>query len=89
MARCGLNGTPQELADQVIAEGGKIPVGEMMCFKAKYFADGAVLGSKVFVAEQLAEYRRRTGRGQRTLVREVAELGGLAIMRNLAGAPAN
>ena len=45
---------------------------------------GAVLGSKAFVAEQLAEYRRRTGWGQRTRVRELPEHGGLAIMRNLA-----
>jgi len=74
---------PQELAEQVIALGGKIPVGELMCFKAKYFADGAVLGSKAFVAEQLAEYRRRTGRGERTVVREVAEIGGLAIMHKV------
>jgi len=31
----------------------------------------------------------RAGRGQRTLVREVPEMGGLAIIRKLAGAPAS
>jgi len=74
---------PVEVAARVVAEGGKIPWGELLRCRARYLTDGAVLGSKAFVAEQLAEYRKRTGRGQRTRVRELPEHGGLAIMRNL------
>ena len=74
---------PQENADQVVAAEGKLPWGELLRFRARFLTDGAVLGSKAFVAEHLAIYRERTGRGQRSEPREVSGVAELAMMRNL------
>lgn len=40
----------QELASEVVASGGQIPWGELLRCRARYLTDGAVLGSKAFVA---------------------------------------
>ena len=51
---------------RVAAEGGKLPLAEVLRCRVKYFTDGAVLGSQAFVQMQLAIYRDRTGRRQCT-----------------------
>jgi len=73
---------PEEL-ETVIAASGNLEWAQLMRLQMRYLTDGAVLGSKAFVAEQLGLYRERTGRGQRTKVRDVPDSEGLAIMRNL------
>jgi putative transposase len=55
-----------EAFKQVMAEGGKLPLAAVLRFRIRYFTDGAVLGSKAFVETQLAAYRARTGRRERT-----------------------
>ena len=52
--------------ERVIAAGGRLPLATVLRCRLRYFTDGAVLGSKAFVAAQLVIYRQKTGRRQRT-----------------------
>ena len=52
--------------ERVIAAGGHLPLATVLRCRLRYFTDGAVLGSKAFVAAQLAICRQKTGRRQRT-----------------------
>ena len=70
---------------KVVADGGKLALGDLLRCRMRYLTDGAVLGSKVFVAEQLAEFQRKTGRGGRTEPRPLPDFEGLSVMRNLRG----
>jgi hypothetical protein len=53
---------PQEL-QKVIAADGHLPLAEVLRCRIRYLSDGAVLGGRAFVQQQLAAYRARTGRG--------------------------
>jgi hypothetical protein len=52
--------------ERVIAAGGHLPLATVLRCRLRYFTDGAVLGSKAFVAAQLVIYRQKTGRRHRT-----------------------
>ena len=72
--------------ERVIAEGGKLPLATVLRCRLRYFTDGAVLGSKAFVAAQLVIYRKKTGRRQRTGPRALpawTDFGDWAILRGL------
>ena len=75
------------LLEKVIAEGGRLPISTVLRCRIRYFTDGAVLGSRVFVEMHLNAYRAITGRRERTAVRPippVAEWGSpLATLRAL------
>ncbi len=66
----GVGGSPRAAAanipfrevQRVLAEGGQLPLATVLRCRVRYFTDGAVLGSWAFVEEQLAIYRRKTGR---------------------------
>jgi putative transposase len=71
---------------RVMAKKGKLAVSEVLRCRVRYFSDGAVLGSKAFVAEHLERYRRRTGLRERTQPRPLApvtEWGDLTTLRGL------
>jgi REP element-mobilizing transposase RayT len=51
---------------RVIDEGGRLPLATVLRCRLRYFTDGAVLGSRAFVEAQLARYRLKTGRRERT-----------------------
>jgi hypothetical protein len=53
---------PAEALQKVLKAGGRLPLATVLRCRLRYFTDGAVLGSKAFVALHLAAYRRRTGR---------------------------
>ena len=75
-----------EAARAVAAAGGKLSLAEILRCRVRYLTDGAVLGSKAFVAEQIASYRNRTGRGAKTVPRPLTgppEWDGLSILRKL------
>ena len=75
-----------EAFNQVVAEGGKLSLAAVLRCRVRYFSDGAVLGSKGFVEEQLAAYRARTGRREGTGPRAlppIADWGELAVLRNV------
>ena len=73
---------------RTLLTGGRLPVATVLRCRVRYFTDGAVLGSRVFVETQLAAYRARTGQSQRGAARpmpEVADWGDLATLRRLRG----
>ncbi len=55
---------PMREVQRVLVEGGQLPLATVLRCRVRYFTDGAVLGSRAFVEEQLAIYRRKTGRRQ-------------------------
>jgi REP element-mobilizing transposase RayT len=72
--------------NRVMAEGGKIPLATVLRCRIRYFSDGAVLGSKGFVEQQLAAYRERTGRREGTGPRAlppIADWGELVVLRKV------
>jgi putative transposase len=71
---------------RVIDEGGRLPLATVLRCRLRYFTDGAVLGSRAFVEAQLAQYRQKTGRRERTAPRALPawmDLGDWATLRGL------
>jgi putative transposase len=71
---------------QVVREGGKLPLSTVLRCRVRYFTDGAVLGSQAFVEGHLATYRRRTGRREHLPPQPLpncTEWGALTAMRGL------
>jgi REP element-mobilizing transposase RayT len=77
--------TPAALA-KVMAEKGTLPLATILRCRVRYLTNGAVLGSKAFVAGHLAAYRKLTGCRKQTPVRKLPEItdwGGMVAMRGL------
>jgi len=77
--------TPEQLA-KVMEAKGKLPLATVLHCKLRYFTDGAVLGSKAYVTEQLALYRRKTGMRKRMTAQAlppITDWGDLMTMRGL------
>jgi REP element-mobilizing transposase RayT len=77
--------TPEQFAT-VMEEKGTLPLTSVLHCRVRYFTDGAVLGSKAYVAEQLARYRRQTGLRKRIATRSLPPLtdwGDMVTMRGL------
>jgi len=75
-----------EAFKRVMAEGGKLPLADALRCRIRYFTNGAVLGSKAFVETQLAAYRTKTGRRERTGPRalpSIADWGELTVLRKV------
>ena len=86
----GQGAIPVEQFKQVLKTGGKLPLATVLRCRVRYFTDGAVLGTKAFVETQLAAYRIKTGRRQRTAPRPlpaVTNWGELATLRGLRRDP--
>jgi hypothetical protein len=82
------SGIATEEFAQVLRAGGKLPTATVLRCRVRYFSDGAVLGTKAFVAVQLARLRRRSGPLDRTaprLLPELTDWGELATLRKLRG----
>jgi REP element-mobilizing transposase RayT len=65
--------TPAQLA-KVMEAKGTLPLASVLRCRVRYFTDGAVLGSKAYVAEQLARYQQQTGRRKRIAQRAMPPL---------------
>jgi hypothetical protein len=77
--------TPAQFAT-VMEEQGALPLTSVLRCRVRYFTDGAVLGSKAYVAEQLARYRRQTGQRKRIAQRSLpplTEWGDMVALRGL------
>jgi hypothetical protein len=73
-----------------LKSGGRLPLAVVLRCRLRFFTDGAVLGTRAFVTSQLEEYRRRTGKRERTKPRSLpalADWGDLATLRNLRRDP--
>jgi len=76
--------TPEAL-EKVIAENGTLPLPDVLRCRMRHFTYGAVLGSKAFVAAQLAAYRRRVGRRARMRPRPLPNVTDWGDMNTLRG----
>lgn len=71
---------------RVLQAGGNLAIAVVLRCRLRYFTDGAVLGTRAFVATQLAAYRKKMGRCEQTTPRSLpayADWGDLATMRCL------
>jgi len=76
--REGAGSIPPAALHKVVAKQGRLALSDVLRCRIRHFTDGAVLGSKTFVAEHLSTYRRRTGRRRKSLPKplpDVAEWG--------------
>jgi putative transposase len=81
---------PIDQVRKVIAEGGRLPLSAVLRCRVRYFSDGAVLGSRAFVAKHLADYRRKTGRREGATPRSLPDCtdwGELTTLRGLRRQP--
>jgi putative transposase len=72
--------------EKVLRQKGQLPLADVLRCRVRFFTDAAVLGSQVFVATHLAEYRKRNGTRKRTAPRPlppIADWGGLTALRAL------
>jgi putative transposase len=60
---------------RVMKQGGKLPLATVLRCRVRYFSEGAVLGSKMFVEAQLARYRSKEHPRPRTAARELPVAG--------------
>ncbi len=76
---------PMEEWLRVLEEGGELPVAAALRCRVRYFADGAVLGSKEFVESIFLEYRDQFGRRRRSGARKMkgSDWEGLTVLRDL------
>ena len=75
---------------RVMATKGKLPVTTVLRCRVRYFSDGAGLGSREFVQDQLQGYRAKTGRRERTKpcpLLPITDWGDLATLRGLRRTP--
>ena len=89
-AREGARAIAPEEFNRVIKAGGKLPLADVLRCRVRYFADGAVLGSRAFVSIHLARYREKTGRRHQCEVHELPLLtdwGELIALRALRRNP--
>jgi hypothetical protein len=72
--------------EKVMEQKGTLPLATVLRCRVRYFSDGAVLGSKAFVAKHLASYKRMTGCRKRAGVRalpQITDWGDLVALRGL------
>ncbi len=82
------SGIAFEEFQRVMKTGGRLPRATILRCRIRYFTDGAVLGTKAFVAMQWGRFRPRAGPGDRTAPRPLPDLtdwGELATLRKLRG----
>jgi REP element-mobilizing transposase RayT len=85
-AKVGAKQLDPNTLQEVVKNKGRLPIALVLRCRVRHFTDGAVLGSKAFVQEQLGDYRRRTGMRERTRPRDlprVTDWGGLMTLRGL------
>jgi len=85
-AREGAASIPERDFQRVIAEGGKLPLADLLRCRIRHFTDGAVLGRQAFVTLQLAIYRKKTGLRERMSPRGLppwTDWGDLTTLRGL------
>jgi REP element-mobilizing transposase RayT len=64
-------GISKEKADRERETDGAIPLGKMLRCRIRYFTDGAVIGSRIFVDEAFAKCRERFGSKRKSGARKL------------------
>lgn len=75
---------PEEVK-KVLASGGKLSVTELLHCRVRYFADGAVFGSREYVQRCFERFRENFGEHRKTGPRSMrgGEWAGLTVLRDL------
>src|SRR5262249_55070573 len=78
-------GFSREAVAQVLAENGRLAVADYLRLRVRYFADGAVLGTRGFVDEVFRTFRKRFGPKRKDGARRLrgVESAGLFALRDL------
>lgn len=81
----GRKGIGNDKVAEVVAEGGNLSLGELLRVKTRYFADGAVLGSREFVEEFIGHKSLHRGSNRKSGASEMkgGDWGGLCTLRTL------
>ncbi len=81
--------TMRERVETILREGGKLSMTELLRCRLRYFSDGLVLGSKVFVDDTFKAYRDQFGLKRKTGARtpKYGDWGDLCTMRDLRTDP--
>jgi hypothetical protein len=84
----GRRGMKAEVVEAVVEQGGAMPVRQVLRHRVRYFCDGAVLGTAVFVNgifEREQSLRKRFGEKRRSGARRMrgADWGELRVLRDL------
>jgi hypothetical protein len=88
--REGAASISSEDLQRVTREGGNLSLPVVLRCRLRYFSDGAILGSRVFVATQLATYVKKTGRREGMTPRSLpacTNWGDMVTMRGLRVKP--
>jgi putative transposase len=82
-------GIDTERVKEVLANGGRLTMREALHCRVRYFSDGMILGSRVFVDETFQRYRRNFGVKRQTGARKMRSgpWNGLFTARRLQRAP--
>jgi REP element-mobilizing transposase RayT len=74
-----------EKVKEVVTQGGKLPLADVLRVKVRYFSDGLVLGSKEFVDGVFEGNRQRFGEKRKSGARRMrgGDWGELRVMRDL------
>ena len=77
--------TEKARARAVIAQGGKLPVSELLRCRVRYMTDGAVLGSQEFVSDYFKAHRKSFGKRRKKGFYKMrgSDWGGLVVLRGL------
>ena len=78
----------QDKADRVSRTNGAMPLAERLRHRVAWMTGGAVIGSKLFVETQLADYRTRSGRRKKSTPQKLesgTDWGGLFALRKAGG----
>ena len=67
---------PAEEVAKVLAAKGRLPLGEYVRCRVRYFCDGAVFGGREFVEGMFARHRERFGKKRKDGARRVRGLEG-------------
>ena len=81
--RAGAAAISIEAFQRVAQSGGQLPLAAVLRCRLRYFTDGAVLGTRAFVAEHLAAQQKRLGRTNRALPRPLPPWTGWADLATL------
>ena len=81
-------GFTPHIAQQVLKEGGELPLGELIRCHVRYFNDGVALGSRLFVEEVFTQNRSLFGERRKTGAQKMkgGDWEGLFCLRNLSHA---
>ncbi len=90
--RSGKVALDSETIKKELAKGGELNLGEVLRVRIRYFTDGVVLGSRLYVNEVFAKFRDRFGPKRTTGARPLRGLAALAplcalrdLRRNVVG----